>query len=650
MVIKMKIIEINGIGGLYYEFYTPINLEDLNYDNADIFFKNWNGIFWKNMLSVEIIDKLWNLIYNQKEENLSIWEKAVLYNKDAFKENVRKATEKIISYTLTKEELFGVLETLSVHCRLLSKYIFPPFVLDLQEGIRTGYESSFIKLYESLEIATFCKSYLAEMMEPHLTNVDFIWINGRLNYTNLLAIYLFRQRNPNVFVGLRYHESEYFSYNKIEDYLKENYPLFDLIDCIVLDNFKDTMNQVENNYSDPQKLRNIGNIIFKNHINGKIERTKLKKNVYQLIDYLKMPFISNHEKRMNISPVINMRLNANKYCYWHKCAFCGINQKYKYHFSDLSLFSILEAINIVEKYAQIGYTYFWFEDEAIEKRELIDFATKLIEKEIHIFWQVRTRFDNTYSFDECKLLYDAGLREIRFGYESGDVDVLKSMNKYPEDFDYNLIEQNIRAFSTAEIHVHLPVILGFPTETSIQRSKTIEELKRLHKMYDVSFNLNRFLLDISSDTYKNFYKYKISELHLPTAYDDYIGNFGFFNRNKDIELIEKDRLNIMREVLYSWMPTTSLLSSVIFYRLSEASRMTLLWAVHNESKSFKPRKGILNPNISIIPDERKVIIYVWDNHYIISYDRAIFNKIEACDFSSLSPQIINESYEKKVIL
>lgn len=582
---------------------------------------------------------------------LSLWEKAVLANEKVFWERIADAPKMIAHSSMSQEEVFSTLETLTIYCKLISKYVLSPFALNLQEGIQTGNDDAFSSLWQSVAEPSFCKEFLLNMMTPYLEKVDFIWINGTLNFANLLAVKHLREINPNVFVSIRYHESEYFSYNKIEDYLYTNQALFDVIDCIVLDNCEDTIGQVEQNFQNAEKLRAICNLIFRDQSTGKIEKSPVQKNVYRVEDYVKMPYIVDRNERIKTSPVVNMRLYANKSCYWHKCAFCGINKKYKFQDNDACNCETLDhALRIIERYSKIGYSYFWFEDEAVEKQNLLRFSTILIESGINIFWQVRTRFDAKYNAKDCKLLYEAGLREIRFGYESGDQEVLRSMKKYPDDFDYDIIEHNIKEFSFSGIHVHLPVILGFPTETNAQRHNTITTLKALKKAYDITFNLNRFLLDVSSDAYKNFYKFNIFELHLPTTCDDFLGNFVQFNMNRDNQMLDNLRTNVMREVLYPWMPNTSLLTSVIFYRLTEASRMTLLWAAEKKQNLREVKHNKLNPNLSFISIEDKILLYNWDNHCIFSVNHDAFERLEKNDFSSFSQQFLDMLYEKKILV
>ncbi|CAK7046729.1 hypothetical protein [uncultured Tissierella sp.] len=647
----MKKLEISNIEGLHNELYFPVDFEKLtNVNDSSYFFKNLNTFFWKEILSVDFIRKILKIMDKSEINELSVWEKAVLYNKKNFENNVLHSLKQLVSFQVTQEELFYALETLTLYCNLLSKYYFNPTFISIQEGI-IGIDNSFSKLLAQVNEDNECKKFLTNFISPYLQDVDFIWINGTLKYSSLLVIKLLREINSELFVGLKSHDSEYFSYNKIEDYLQTNNDFFEYIDCIILDSSNKTVELVEENFKNYDKLEYISNIMFKNKNNNKIQKTTPKKIIYSTNDFIRMPYEPNTEQRFNISKIVNMRIFANKSCYWHKCAFCGINKKYKYQFNDANE-TFEDAITIINRFYNIGYKYFWFEDEAITKEDLIDFGVQLLNREISILWQARTRFDNFYSATDCQVLYNAGLREIRFGYESGDKDVLVSMNKYPEDFDYDIVEHNIKIFSESGIHVHLPTILGFPTETEEKKNKTINSLLSYNEQYDTTFNLNRFLLDVSSDAFKYFYRYNIYELNIPCTYNDFLGNFANYNYSSDMIKLDNERNTVMKNTLYPWMPNTSLLSPIIYYRLAESLRMTLLWAANSNNSDtlndFTP-KYELNKNISII-ENGYIIIYIWDNHCIVKYDKDTFQKISSMDINNLPPNVLEQSINKKVII
>lgn len=646
----MKCFEVNSISGLYNEFYVPVDFDKITGNDNEYFFSNLNNYFWKKIFSDEFIDSVLKLLDEQEDKTkLSIWEKAVLYNERRFKTNLKNGLKLILDYNCSKKEMFSILEIFSIYCSIISKYYFNPIKFTLQEGIISA-DNSIKKIVEQVQNQNKCKKFVSNLIAPKVEKVDFLWINGTINYCNLIVIEMFKKMNDSLFVAVRFHESEYFSYNKITDYLKENQLLFKYIDCIVLDNCEETFGLVEKSFKNKNELNKISNIIYVS--DGEIFKTKTERKIYYLKNYIKMPYIEKKKDRINKSPVVNMRLFANNSCHWHQCAFCGINKKYKYQYDNI-LDDLLDAINIIKSYYSIGYQYFWFEDEAIKKQDVIDFGNLILINNLKIFWQIRSRFEEEYSLEECRVLYQAGLREIRFGYESGSRRVLKKMNKYPEDFNYDIIENNVRNFSSANINVHLPVILGFPVETKEDKKETISKLIKLKQQFDITFNLNRFLLDVASEAFRNFNKYNIYELQLPTECNDFIGNFAYYNFSIGAKELDEERALIMREVLYPWMPTTALTIPIIFYRLTESSRMTLIWA----SRSLRIRKNnnaveyIINENISVIEENvNNIIIYIWDNHFIIRCKKAVFEILQSGKLDLLEKKLINQLIEKRLLI
>jgi len=83
--------------------------------------------------------------------------------------------------------------------------------------------------------------------------------------------------------------------------------------------------------------------------------------------------------------------------------------------------------------------------------------------------------------EKFEAMYNAGCREVSFGIESGDNDVLVALNKSigVED-NYNGIVNAKRA----KMIVRILFMIGTPGETEETANKNIEFLKRVHDYYD----------------------------------------------------------------------------------------------------------------------------------------------------------------------
>ena len=97
------------------------------------------------------------------------------------------------------------------------------------------------------------------------------------------------------------------------------------------------------------------------------------------------------------------------------------------------------------------------------------FASAILDRNIDIMWQARSRLDIDINDDLAIKLYNSGLREIRFGLESCNKRIWSLMNKFPESFSFSDVERTVDICSRNGIHVHFPMIVGFPSETMEER-------------------------------------------------------------------------------------------------------------------------------------------------------------------------------------
>ena len=226
---------------------------------------------------------------------------------------------------------------------------------------------------------------------------------------------------------------------------------------------------------------------------------------------------------------------------------------------------------------------------------------------------------------------------MRLGLESASLNILRAMNKFDEDFSFEIVEKICAAYSDAGISIHFPMIIGFPGENSYERKKTYDYLHYLCEKYPlVSFNLNVFNLDISSHIFCCPDKYEIKEIYYPCPLQDFLGNILQWDRGHDLEkqlFVERDQY--MREILYPWMPADASVKPHIFYRLSETARHTLRWKFQGNSaisisddSSINPQTELLFPSTLVYGFDTKrnvYVIYNWQtHHYMIGNEHLIF--------------------------
>lgn len=638
----MDILNIYSISGLFNELYNP-NVDQFHTQsfslNSDNPLRRTNALFWAKLFSIQNLKHLITQITDAKirDEKLSEKEKAIVANPNLFIDLLSAAPLKIVNQKLTERALFATMEQLEIFCRLMSKYIYKPFYLTIQEGFQEpNLSASNLVKAAPLEDQNPYLPFLKQEVFPIVkqANPKMMWINGQPKLSTIAIAIMAKQHNPNIFIALRFHSSEYFSLNKIDNLLLHNKALFSIIDCLVLDDSVTTCSLVEKAFLGKKSLEDCRNIIYKNRSTGDIKKSRSEKIVYDFSETINIRSDNKNSTPFYLSPkeIMNLKLNPNTACFWNKCTFCGINKKYKFILNQENM-TIDQKLNEISKYLNMGIHYLWFEDEAILPSQLHDFANAIINRHLEFEWQVRSRIDLNFNDNLFKKLFKAGLREIRFGLESATPRIWKLMNKFPQDIDIDFIENIVKWCTSAGIHVHFPMIVGFPSETTVERIETYKFLGYLRKKYtNVSFNINVLMLDYSSEIFRNFSEYGINTLSFPCSPYDYLGNMVNFTCSEDSESrtsIDYKRNEFMRETLYPWLPNNALIQPYIFYRLSETIRDTLIWhsIICSKSQDDLCINYALNQNLSHWYENGEIHVYDWNTHRSFIFPEEDYTKL-----------------------
>lgn len=161
---------------------------------------------------------------------------------------------------------------------------------------------------------------------------------------------------------------------------------------------------------------------------------------------------------------------ASRGCAFH-CDFCSQNIIYK-GFRKRNFLKVVDEIEYY--YNQKRYSVFGFNDAnfPFDAAYGHDFCDEVIKRELNrkISWFTETRVD-LVDRDLLKHMYNAGLRLIQFGVESGNNDTLATMNKL------FLKEKAINAFKWSREAGILTVglfVIGMPGESRKQIEETFE--------------------------------------------------------------------------------------------------------------------------------------------------------------------------------
>ena len=634
----MNYLRVLPIQGLFHEFSSPERLYDKEtYQKVENQLLDCNNIFWAEILKTQNVRDIVAILKMQPFDKLIPQYKAIYKSEDLFIKKIEKSLQCICDQSNTPEVFFDYLESLSILCKLYSDYVFYPYELTRQNGF-------VLNEYSSKEIM---ENHLNPKKNPYLDTInkiiipiilnykpDLLFLEGKLNYCNLAIASIIKKYLPKTHISVTRHSSEYYSLNKITDYLLRNETLFSIVDSIVLEYFDETESMVMKAIEQPNSLlKNVNNIIFKDKKNNQIIQTaSVCPNASNNVEIF---FRKNNQyQNLEISPyeMVDFHLEPFVKCHWNKCSFCGINKKYTYDDYTLDAKSFYKRLDSIQEVVVAGINYIWFIDEALLPEKLKLIAEYLINHNLKLFWQARCRIDSQLLDDELiSLLSISGLKELRMGLESASQNVLNDMHKFDADFSLEMVEDIVKTYTQAGISIHFPMIIGFPTETIADRQRTYEFLGHLKDSYELfSFNINIFQLDISSEIFKNWAKYSIYQISIPCEAEYFLGNWAIYESQTNKEDLRNEQDQFMREKMYPWMPSNAILKPHIFYRLSETIRNTLVWEAQNirPSKCYYYGSMCLEKasNLTIINENNtSFLIYNWNNHHYMRGNRLLID-------------------------
>lgn len=604
------------VNGLFHELYCPEDIDLLHTEYLMItnHCLDANNLFWAQLFNVNELKKL----IDKYPLDCCPEYIVIKQNPDLFLTQVEKSIGRLCSKDNDELSFFRYMETLSIVCKLYSDYSLNHTKLTIQNGYELDI-SSAKKIYDSCldDLRNPYFSFVMNEVMPCIYKYtpSILFIDGQISMYNMAICRLIKMKNPKTHICVTRHSSEYYSLNKLEKYLSNNMYLFRMVDSVILEFFDDIECKMISALENGIPMESIPNIMFKK--NNEIIRTEIQ---VPTTDYTPEILLSSVSRK-----TINVHIDKYTKCYWNKCYFCGINKKYLFENNcehDQFFHRYLEALS-----AHLNeIEYVWLIDEAITVSKLRTIAEFLLQNGIKVYWQARTRIEEELLDDDTiNLLAKSGLKELRLGLESASISVLRAMNKFEEGFSIGLVEELCRKYTMKGISIHFPIIVGFPGETDDDRRKTFNFLQIMHQKYSVTFNINLFMLDISSFVFSHPNQFDVEITDDESVLNDKLSNsVKWLQKNDKAEMsLNQIREQYMRNVLYPWMPSHSILKPHIFYRLSETIRNTLIWKssyntyIDSEPSYDYEDEYVITDELSIGYDNKRTIyiIYNWETHH-----------------------------------
>ena len=198
-----------------------------------------------------------------------------------------------------------------------------------------------------------------------------------------------------------------------------------------------------------------------------------------------------------------LTFETSRGCYWAKCAYCVDLPLPKPSYRRKNPALVVRDIRELKQKYAVGHLMLG--DPGLSCRQMLEVSQEIIRQGIEISWWSMARLDPGFSFEAFKLAYQAGLKQINFGFESASDHLCELLDKGIRRVNSQRI---IRECSEAGIKVCLQTMLGLPHETMSDGLETVDFLIK-NKAYirEISFNL--YYLTPENFIYRNPDKYSI---------------------------------------------------------------------------------------------------------------------------------------------
>jgi hypothetical protein len=166
-----------------------------------------------------------------------------------------------------------------------------------------------------------------------------------------------------------------------------------------------------------------------------------------------------------LSPGFILPYSASSGCYWNKCSFCPEKAEGN-PYKPVPVEKAIEDIHSLVRRTKPTLVHFL--DNAVSPALLNAIAGSSFSSPWYAFAKVSSHLTD---LDFCRSLKRSGCVMLQLGLESGDQDVLDSMQK---GFDLRTASAALMALEKAGIATYVYLIFGTPSETLTEARKTLD--------------------------------------------------------------------------------------------------------------------------------------------------------------------------------
>ncbi|MBF0432227.1 MAG: cobalamin-dependent protein [Fibrobacteria bacterium] len=153
----------------------------------------------------------------------------------------------------------------------------------------------------------------------------------------------------------------------------------------------------------------------------------------------------------------------------YKCIFCGSSSTWGRKTRFRSPQNVIEELKQVVQDFKIKNITFCDDTFTLQRKRVIDICRGIVENNLNITFLCSSRI-NTIDESRLEWLAKAGCKEISFGIESADLQILKTIKK---EIDLAQVKPKIAMVKKFGIRVHSSYIIGNPGDTEETIEKTI---------------------------------------------------------------------------------------------------------------------------------------------------------------------------------
>ena len=491
----------------------PQILSYLKAKNHDVKALDLNIKFFNYLYNEKVLNNLlleaYEIYKHQDKYNLPVEYSKLLEEFFSNKKLVYKVHNSIKSIDNIKQSL----KSSSEFVNLFKKENILTVIADIQKlsdfifKDLTSYEDR--KFYiNDLTISTY-KSFLNLIVDDILKeNYNYIGfsVNGDSQFvSSLITAKLLKEKGYKGKIGLG-------GTNVFKDLnvIKEDKSLFQkYVDIVIVGQGEYAQQEYFEFLNGKRNIEDVCNIVY---LDGNDNVVENKEKYLSVKDYC-IPCYDDYDFTEYMLPEPILPIRASYGCYWGKCVFCAHYYNDKNHFFIRKIDDLIEEIKFYIKTYNINT--FYFVDSALPPQYLDEFATKIIEQKIKIYFMMQGRFEDEFDKVLLEKLHKAGLIFCFWGLESASPRILEKMNK---GININTAQRILETAHSLGILNGIYWMYNFPGETIDDFNLTYDFINKNIKFIDNVVD-NRFMLPVFSYMYSHLEEFGLDEKLIKQAED-----------------------------------------------------------------------------------------------------------------------------------